>query len=204
MSTAIEMANEIEDGIDAEQPVRRRFTVEEFQRMGEAGIIAPDERVELIDGEVYEMTPIGPRHIWSVIYLAKYFIKLAGDDLHVSIQSGVKIGKTQVAPDFAILRLPEGKLPGQVPEPEDCALLVEVADSSAGFDRKSKSRMYAGVNIPEYWVLDLPRNRVVVHRRPQAGGYREVTEYGIEASFTSPAFDGRTIPAKDLLEAPGT
>src|SRR5687768_1425499 len=104
MSTAIEMENEIENGIDVE-PSRRRFTVEEFQRMGEAGIITPDERVELIDGEVYEMTPVGPRHIWSVIYLTKYFIMLAEDDLHVSVQSGVNIGRTQVAPDFAILRL---------------------------------------------------------------------------------------------------
>src|SRR5687767_6080803 len=115
MSTAIEMENEIQNGIDAEQP-RRRFTVEEFQRMGEAGIIAPGERVELIDGEVYEMTPVGPRHIWSVIYLSKFFVNLAGNDLYVSPQNGVNIGTTQVYPDFAILRLREGKLPGQVPE----------------------------------------------------------------------------------------
>ncbi|HYR09555.1 MAG TPA: Uma2 family endonuclease [Longimicrobium sp.] len=204
MSTAIEMENEIEDGIDVE-PLRRRFTVEEFQRMGEAGIITPDERVELIDGEVYEMTPAGPRHIWSVIHLTRYFVRLAGDNLFVSIQSGVTtIGNTQLAPDVAILRLRPGKLPGQVPEPEDCVLLVEVSDSSAGFDRKKKSRLYADANIPEYWVLDLPRKRVVVHRRPRAGAYQDVGEYGIEASFTSPALGGRTIAAKDLLEAPGT
>jgi Uma2 family endonuclease len=202
MSTAIEMENEIEDGIDVE-PVRRRFTVEEFQRMGEAGIITPDERVELIDGEVYEMTPVGPRHIWSVIYLSRYFVTLAGDDLYVSPQSGVNIGTTQVYPDFAILRLREGKLPGQVPEAEDCALLVEVADSSAGFDLKSKGRMYAEANIPEYWVLDLPKNRVVVHRRPRAGAYREVVEYGTEESFAAPVFGGGIIRAKDLLGAPG-
>lgn len=202
-STAIEMENEIENGIDVD-PVRRRFTVEEFQRMGEAGIITPDERVELIDGEVYEMTPVGPRHIWSVIYLSKYFFTLAGDDLYVSPQSGVTIGPTQVNPDFALLRLPEGKLPGQVPQPEDCALLVEVADSSATFDRESKSRMCAGVDIPEYWVLDLARNRVVVHRRPKAGAYCDVVEYGENKSFASPVLGGRTIAAKDLLSAPGT
>jgi Uma2 family endonuclease len=202
MSTAIEMENEIEDAIGIE-PQRRRFTVEEFQRMGEAGIIAPGERVELIDGEVYEMTPVGPRHIWAVIYLSKYFVKLAGDDLYVSPQSGVNIGTTQVYPDFAILRLRKGKLPGQVPEAEDCALLVEVADSSAGVDLKSKGRMYAEASIPEYWVIDLPRNRVVVHRRPQAGAYREVVEYGVDESFAAPVFGGGSIRAKDLLDAPG-
>ena len=205
MSTAIEMENEIEDGIDAEQPVRRRFTVEEFQRMGEAGIIAPDERVELIDGEVYEMTPVGPRHIWSVIYLNKYLVRLAGDEFFVSPQSGVTTAEhRQPYPDFAVLRLRPGKLPGEVPQAEDCALLVEVADSSASFDLKKKSRMYAEANIPEYWVLDLPKNRVVVHRRPRKGEYQDIVEYGKQASFTSPVFEGHTIAATDLLQASGT
>src|SRR5829696_8089404 len=204
MSTAIEMENEIENGIDAE-PVRRRFNVEEFQRMGEAGIITPDERVELIDGELYEMTPVGPRHIWSVIYLNKYLVTLAGEELFVSPQSGVTIGeRRQPYPDFALLRLRPGKRPGEVPQSEDCVLLVEIADSSVDFDRRKKSRLYAEANIPEYWVLDLPKKQVVVHRRPRAGEYQDVVEYGIEASFTSPAFEGRTIVAKDLLETPGT
>lgn len=203
MSTAIEMENEIENGIDVE-PRPRRFTVDEFQRMGEAGIIAPGERVELIDGEVYEMTPVGPRHVWSVIYLNKYLVKLAGDDFFVSPQSGVTIGeRRQPYPDFALLRLRPGKLPGEPPRAEDCALLVEVADSSAGFDLKSKARMYAEASIPEYWVLDLPKNHIVVHRRPQAGAYREVIEYGAEESFASPVFGGGMIAARDLLSAPG-
>ncbi len=201
MSTAIEVEDDVENEIGVE-PVRRRFTVEEFQRMGEAGIIAPGERVELIDGEVYKMTPVGPRHIWSVIYLSKYFVNLADDDLYVSPQSGVNIGTTQVYPDFAILRLREGKLPGQVPEAEDCALLVEVADSSVGFDLDSKSRMYAEASIPEYWVLDLPKDRVVVHRRARAGVYREIVEYGANESFVTTAFGGRTIAVGDLLSAP--
>jgi Uma2 family endonuclease len=64
--------------------------------------------------------------------------------------------------------------------------------------------MYAEADIPEYWVLDLPGNRVVVHRRPQTGAYRDVVEYGVDESFASPVFGGRTIAAKDLLSAPGT
>lgn len=206
MSTAIEMENEIETDFTTEaEPQRRRFTVEEFQRMGEAGIIAPDERVELIDGEVYEMTPVGPRHIWSVIYLNKYLLKLVGDDFFVSPQSGVTMaGGRQPYPDFALLRLRPGKLPGEVPQAEDCALLVEIADSSADFDRKEKSRLYAQAQIPEYWVLDLPRNCVIVHRRPQAGTYGDVMEYGMDATFASPVFGARTIAVKDLFQAPTT
>jgi Uma2 family endonuclease len=201
MSTAIEMENDVEDAIDVE-PVRRRFTVEEFQRMGEAGIIAPGERVELIDGEVYEMTPVGPRHIWSVIHLNKYLVAVAGDELFVSPQSGVTIGeRRQPYPDFAVLRLRPGKLPGEAPQSEDCVLLVEVADSSADFDRKKKSRLYAEANIPEYWILDLPENRVVVHRSPRAGGYREVNEYTRDEPFTSASL-GRSIAVRDLLFVP--
>lgn len=172
--------------------------------MGDAGIIAPGERVELSDGEVYEMTPIGPRDIWSVIDLNKYFVNLAGDDQYVSPRCGFRIEGTQVAPDFAILRLPYGKVPGQVPEPVDCMLLVEVADSTVAFDLKTKSRMYARAGIPQYWVLDPPKNRLVVHRRPRAGVYRDVAAYPPDASFVSAAFGGRTIPVKDPLNAPET
>jgi len=200
MSTAIEMENDVEDGIEVE-PVRRRFTVDEFQRMGEAGIFAPDERVELIDGEVIRMTPVGPRHIWSVIYLNRYFTQLLGAQFYVSPQSPVQVDRSQPNPDFAIIRLPEGKAPGEMPRPEDCVLVVETADSSVGFDRKVKSRVYAEAGIPEYWMLDLPRNRVVVHRLPRAGHYREVVEHGAESSFESPALLGRTILVKDLLAA---
>lgn len=198
MSTAIEIENDVENAI-AVEPVRKRFTVEEFQRMGEAGIIAPDERVELIDGEVYEMTPVGPRHIWSVIYLNKYFTRLVGDDLFVSPQGGVVVGESQLRPDFALLRLRPGKRPGEVPQPEDCVLLVEVADSSAGFDRESKRRMYAEASVPEYWVLDLPAETVVVHREPVSGDYRKVTEYRRRSTFASAALDGREVRVDDLL-----
>lgn len=199
MNTSVAVESQIEV-----EPVRRRFTVDEFQRMGEAGIFAPDERLELIDGEVIEMTPVGPRHIWSVIYLNKYLTRLAGDDFFVSPQSGAIVGERELYPDFALLRLRPGKQAGEIPQAEDCALVIEVADSSADFDRKRKSRMYAEAKIPEYWVLDLPKNQVVVYRGAQGGAYRQVVEYGVEASFTSPVFAGHTIAAKDLLTPPGS
>jgi Uma2 family endonuclease len=103
-----------------------------------------------------------------------------------------------------VLRLPPGKLPGEVPQAEDCALLVEVSDSTSAFDRKTKSRLYAEARIPEYWVLDLPKDRVLVHRRPKAGEYQDIVEYGVQASFASPVFEGRTIAVRDLLQAPRT
>lgn len=186
----------VESEIDVE-PVRRRFTVEEFQRMGEAGIFAPDERLELIDGEVIQMTPVGPRHIWSVIHLNKYFTELLGKELFISPQLPVEVGGHQLNPDFALLRLRSSQ--DAVPQPDDCVLVIEVSDSTVTFDRKQKSRMYAAVNIPEYWVLDLPKSRVVVHREPQGGEYRHVMEYPLGVSFTSPALGGREFRVDDLL-----
>jgi Uma2 family endonuclease len=195
MNTSVAIENEVEA-----EPARRRFTVDEFQRMGEAGIFAPDERVELIDGEVIQMTPVGPKHIWSVIHLNAYFTELLSGEFFVSPQSPVQVGRQQLNPDFAILRLQGGKAPGAVPQPEDCALLIEVADSSADFDKGEKSRLYAVVEIPEYWVLDLPRNCVRIHSRPRSGEYRQITEYPRGASFHSPALSGREFRVDDLLK----
>jgi Uma2 family endonuclease len=80
-------------------------------------------------------------------------------------------------------------------------LLVEVAESSVGFDTRFKARKYASVDIPEYWVLDLPKERVLVYRRPEAGSFQDVVAYPRGASFTSPALGGRTIRVDDILEA---
>lgn len=178
---------------------RRRFTVEEFQRMGEAGILAPEERVELIDGEVVQMTPVGARHNWSVIDLTEHLIRLMADELQLAVQCSLQVGSEQLSPDFAMLR--RGGRRDQVPQPEDCVLLVEVAESSVSFDSGSKARKYASVDIPEYWVLDLPKDRVLVYRRPEGGSYRETGAHARGSSFTSPALGGRTIQVADVLGA---
>lgn len=192
MNTSVAVENEIEV-----EPVRRRFTVDEFQRMGEAGIFAPDERLELIDGEVIQMTPAGPKHIWSVIHLNGYFTQLLRGEFFVSPQLPVEIGGHQPNPDFAILRLRSST--DAVPQPDDCVLLIEVYDSTARFDRTTKRRMYAGVNIPEYWVVDLSAARVVVHRAPRAGDYSQVDEHPRGTLLTSAALGGREIQVDDLL-----
>jgi Uma2 family endonuclease len=192
MNTSVAVENEVEA-----EPARRRFTVDEFQRMGEAGIFAPDERLELIDGEVIQMTPVGPRHIWSVIHLNAYFTELLRGAYFVSPQLPVQVATQQLNPDFALLRLPSNQ--DAVPQPDDCVLVIEVSDSTVKFDRNTKSRLYAAVNIPEYWVLDLPKNRIVVLREPRGGEYRQVTEHPLGTSFTSPALGGRRFQVNDLL-----
>ncbi|HEX8318541.1 MAG TPA: Uma2 family endonuclease [Longimicrobium sp.] len=179
------------------KPQRRRFTVDEFQRMGEAGIFAPEERVELISGEVFRMSPTGPRHTSAVIHLTRYLTRLLGNDLLLSVQCPMQVGAEQLVPDFAVLRPRNYR--NLLPQPSDCVLLVEVAEWSIEFDTKSKARRYAMANIAEDWVLDLPGNRVLVHRGPEAGGYREVAPHPRGSSFTSPALGGATIRVDDLL-----
>ena len=171
MSTAIEMEHDVEDGIEAE-PVRRRFTVDEFQRMGEAGIFAPDERVELIDGEVIRMSPIGPEHVRCVFALDDYLRAVVGPEVRISIQMPVQLAGSQPQPDVALL-LRSDLRRDQLPSPAACLLVVEVGDSTVEFDRKKKRLDYAQAGIAEYWVLDLPAQRIVVHLEPAAGDYRE-------------------------------
>lgn len=192
MNTSVVVENEVEG-----EPARRRFTVDEFQRMGDAGIFAPDERLELIDGEVIRMTPVGPKHIWTVIHLNAYFTELLRGEFFVSPQLPVQLAVQQLNPDFAILRLRSST--DAVPQPADCVLLVEVSDSTVKFDRTKKRRLYADANVAEYWVLDLPRNSVVVHRSPHAGDYRQVDEHPRGGSFSSPALGGREFRVDDLL-----
>jgi Uma2 family endonuclease len=197
MSTAIEIENVVENGIEAE-PVRRRFTVEEFQRMGEVGIFAPDERVELIDGEVIEMTPIGPRHMESVFALEDYLRPIVGREVRVSIQMPVQLTESQPLPDLALLRRSDMR-PGELPSPSACLLVVEVGDSTVDFDRHAKRLSYARAGIPEYWVIDLPAQMIVVHLEPAAEDYRRVTEYRRRTSFQSPALGGLDIRVDEVL-----
>jgi Uma2 family endonuclease len=196
MSTAIEMESEIENGIDAE-PSRRRFTVEEFQRMGEAGIFAPDERVELIDGEIIQMTPIGPWHMEAVFALEDYLRPIVGKDVRISIQMPVQLSGSEPQPDVALLRRSAVRS-GALPPPSACLLVVEVSDSTVHFDRNRKRLDYAAAGIVEYWVLDLPAQTVVVHLEPVSGDYRHIAEYRRGTAFDSPAL-GRKVDVNGVL-----
>lgn len=196
MSIAIEMEDEIEDAIEVE-PQRRRFTVEEFQRMGEAGIFAPDERVELIGGEIIRMTPIGPWHMESVFALEDYLRPIVGAGVRISIQMPVQLAASEPQPDISLLRRSELRS-GTLPPPSACLLVVEVSDSTVDFDRNKKRLDYAASGIVEYWVMDLPAQSVVVHLEPASGDYRKVAEYRRGTAFASPAL-GQNVRVDDIL-----
>ncbi len=150
-------------------PVRRhRFSLEDYHRMVEAGILGEEDRVELIDGELVEMTPVGTRHAETVSRLVRFFVH--GTPRVVRVQDPVSLPPaSEPQPDIAVVR--ERSYRDSHPGPEDVLLLIEVADTSAGYDREVKIPLYARYGIPEVWLVDLQKGQIEVYREPAPGGY---------------------------------
>lgn len=164
--------------VEVEFP-RRLFTVQEYHRMAEAGIFHPDERVELIEGEIVQMSPIGPRHAGCVINANRLFLTRLGDRAVVSPQNPVVIQpRSEPQPDLLLLRPRVVSYSREHPTPEDVLLAVEVADTTVRFDRLVKSRLYARAGIGEFWLLLTVDGTVEVYRAPGSEGYTSVTQHG--------------------------
>jgi Uma2 family endonuclease len=154
---------------------RRRFTVEEYHKMGEAGIFGEDDRVELIDGEVVKMTPIGWQHAWCVNTLNMLLARMAQGRYVVSVQNPLVISEHgEPQPDLMLLR---GLPPGRLPAPEDVVLIVEVSDTTLTYDKNVKLPRYAEAGIAEALLVDLNSETIEVHSGPGPGGYRKTTRY---------------------------
>jgi Uma2 family endonuclease len=168
---------------------RRRFTRAEYYRMAEVGILRPNDRVELIKGEIVEMTPAGRRHKAFVLNLSQMlFGRLAGRAL-VNVQSGIVLSDdSEPEPDIAVLRRREPPYKEREAHSEDVLLLIEVAESSLAYDRSTKQRLYAEARIPEYWVVDCAAEAVEVHCDPGPEGYREVRRLTALAKLALLAF----------------
>jgi Uma2 family endonuclease len=157
------------------QLARRLFTVAEYHKMAEAGILSEDDRVELLEGEIVAMSPIGSRHAGLVNRLNRLFSQRAGDQVVVSVQNPVRLGGySEPQPDLALLRPRADFYTSSHPGPEDVLLAVEVAETSAAVDREVKVPLYARFGVPEVWLVDLAEDLVEVFREPSAEGYREV------------------------------
>jgi Uma2 family endonuclease len=154
---------------------RRRFTVYEYYRMAEAGILNEDDRVELIDGDIIEMAPIGNRHTACVKRLNRLFSEQLGRSVVISVQDPIRLSsRSEPQPDLALLRPRDDFYAAGHPTPADVLLIVEVVDSSLPYDRR-KLRLYARAGIPCVWLAIVSSRRVEVHREPTVGGYRSVT-----------------------------
>ncbi len=155
-------------------PPKRKFNVDEYYRLAEVGILREDDRVELLDGELYEMPPIGDDHMGTVIYLEHIFgMRLAGRTL-VSTQNAIHLSdQSEPEPDFVLLRTRIDYYRTGKPRPEDIFLVIEVARSSLDFDRTTKLPRYANAGIVEVWIVNLADDQLEVYRKPGEGGYGE-------------------------------
>ena len=154
---------------------RHLFTVSEYHRMAEAGIFSEDDRVELIEGELVEMTPIGSRHAACVKRLNRLLSQQVGQRALVSVQDPIRLGeRSEPQPDLALLRPRADFYAPAHPGVEDALLIVEVAEASVDYDRAVKLLLYARSGIPEVWLVDLAGEAVEVYRRPTPQGSQEV------------------------------
>lgn len=152
---------------------RRRFTVQQYERMVEAGVIRPDERVELLDGEVVEMPPIGPPHASRVDRCTTFLSRALGTGVILRVQSPLVLSDVSMPePDVTVLRQRDDFYATRHPTVDDVLLLIEVGDTSARFDREVKLPLYAAAAVPEVWLLDVTARAIAVFRDPAAGSYQ--------------------------------
>ena len=171
--------------------------------MGEAGVFAPDERVELIDGEVVIMPPIGEEHSAETNRMNSRVGRSLGDRAIVSVQNPVIIRPDwEPLPDLALLRPREDFYQRAKPRPEDVFLLVEVSDTSLAFDREVKVPGYAAAGIPETWVVDVQARLLLVFREPSPEGYRRLATFGPGDRLSPAAFPDVEFLVTDLLPLP--
>ncbi len=160
------------------RPSRRRIDVYEYARMGEIGIFGPEERVELIDGEIVTMMTFGPDHMGSVNGLTELLVTATVGRAIVSVQNPVVLDEySELEPDCAVLRFREDRYRLRKPGPADILLLIEVAKTSISFDRAVKAPLYARAGVPELWVADLAKRVLEVYRLPVDGVYSAVVTY---------------------------
>lgn len=187
--------------ISVEQ-ARRLFTADEFERMGTAGVLSEDDRVELIEGEIVEMAPIGPGHAGSVNRLNRLLVDLLGDRAVIAVQNPVRLDvRSEPQPDLTVARPRADFYEGAHPRPDDVLWLVEVAETSLAFDTRVKAPLYARAGIGELWIVDVSAGRVETHRQPASGVYEAVSTLGRGDRLTPQAFADVSVEVADLLGA---
>ena len=180
-------------------PVRRRFTVEEYFAMAEAGILHEDERVELIDGEILVMSPIHDPHRQSVNWLSLLLVEAFSRRAMVQVQATIALNDATVPePDIAVIRFRSINDLVTV-TPEEIYFLIEVADSSLAFDRGTKLARYAAAGIPEVWIANLVDGRVEAYDDPVDGAYRNLRTVAAGESISPRAFPDVVLAVSDFL-----
>jgi Uma2 family endonuclease len=182
------------------QIVRRHFNIAEYYKMAAAGVFSEYDRVELIEGEIVEMNPIGSRHAACVGRLTEFLGRSVVGEAIVWVQNPVQVSDySEPLPDVALLRRRDDFYAQANPGPSDVLLVIEVADSSVEYDRVIKMPLYARAGIPEVWLVNLPKETVEVYTQPLGGEYREIRLIKRGESLSVKSVPNLTIDASAVL-----
>jgi Uma2 family endonuclease len=178
----------------------RPFTIDEYHQMAEIGLLRPEERVELLDGAIVEMSPIGSRHWVRHSRIVTYLIRTLGENAIVAGQSSLPLGdRNEPQPDIAVLAPREYEAPHPPPSPSEICALVELSDTSLRTDLGTKLRVYARHAIADYLVVDLANDALLHHRDPHDLGYRVCDRLAAGDTFELAALPGIQLRAEAFL-----
>jgi Uma2 family endonuclease len=179
---------------------RHRLTVEKYYRMAEAGVLEPDARVELIDGEVIDMAPMGSRHYAMVICLNELFIEALRGSALVAIQAPLHLDRyNEPEPDLAVLKRRDDRYATALPTAVDTLLVIEVADTTLAYDLRTKARLYAAHEVPAYWVFDLVHGLLHAHAEPSPEGWRHVSQLKNLGATPLPGLPGVSVDLTGIV-----
>ncbi|OCR02540.1 hypothetical protein BCD67_01240 [Oscillatoriales cyanobacterium USR001] len=178
----------------------RLWTVDEYHQMIETGILNEDDRVELLEGQIIEMSPQLPPHTATTHIASDYLRSLLAGRVTIRIQSPITLRpNSEPEPDIAVVRIDSDRYFDHHPTPDEIFLVIEVANTSLRKDRRQKVRAYANANIPEYWILDVYERQVYVFRNPGNEGYQEEIILNEEAIFSMVAFPEIEVSVGELF-----
>ncbi len=186
---------------EKERPRKRvPLTIEMYHTLSEQRTFASDERLELINGEIFEMSPIGSRHARCVKLLNEFLIRHCSENSIISVQDPIELDDhSEPQPDLSILRRTADYYRDALPKAADVKLIIEVSDTSIEFDRSYKVPSYAAAGIPEVWLIDLESEHVEVHSMPSENAYGLVKIYLRGENAVSETFAEFTLPVNDIL-----
>ncbi|MBS3026306.1 MAG: Uma2 family endonuclease [Dolichospermum sp. DET50] len=177
-----------------------RLNVSQYHQMSEAGIFSENDKVELINGEIIEMSPIGRRHTACVNRLNSVFSQLLGNKVIIAVQNPIILNNlSEPEPDIALLKHRADFYESGHPQPQDIFLLIEVADSSLEYDRDVKIPLYATSGISEVWLVDIYEQVIIVYRYPSENGYSDIQTFSRGEKLSIQAFPEINLVVNDIL-----
>ncbi len=181
------------------QAPKRRFSVREFHQLMEAGILHEDDRVELIHGEIIQMSPIGPKHAGNIDRIVRKLTFLFEESAIIRSQNPIQLDEfSEPEPDISVVKPRHDFYTNSHPKPEEIRLIIELSESSLEYDQEIKLPLYAAAGIPEYWIIDLRTSRIIVFTEPSEAQYLNVKTFQANEKVDTPGLP-KPLAVRELL-----